>query len=336
MRFSHGAKQCVLGMALALLGSLSIAQAAALTTAQLSNLGTTQLTSLTTAQIAALSTTNLDSLTSTQFAALTTAQVAAMTTAQVAGLETADLVCLLIDASLPYGHGDEFVIEMLKKAGQPAFLLINKVDIIRKDRVLPLIDKYKELMEFKEIIPISAVTGTNLDVLEARIYDHLPEREKAYADDDITTLPERFHLAELVREKILKHVTMELPFVTAVYIDAVEKRAESGRDEAEWAAVQAEPEETKRERAVERSSGRGLPKPRRPVTYVKASIFVERDNHRKIILGHQGRVIKMIGIEARRELENYLEAKVYLDLQVKVRPEWRDAADVLDLIEGQR
>jgi len=253
-----------------------------------------------------------------------------------ASLETADLVCLLIDASLSYGHGDEFVIETLKKAGRPVFLLINKVDIIRKDRVLPLIDKYKDLLEFKEIIPISAVTGTNLDVLEARIYDHLPEREKAYADDDITTLPERFHLAELVREKILKHVTMELPFVTAVYIDAVEKRAESGRDEAEWAAVQAEPEETKRERAVERSSGRGLPKPRRPVTYVKASIFVERDNHRKIILGHQGRVIKMIGIEARRELENYLEAKVYLDLQVKVRPEWRDAADVLDLIEGQR
>lgn len=252
-----------------------------------------------------------------------------------ASLETADVVCLLIDASLPFGHGDEFVIEALKKVSRPIILLINKVDIVRKDRVLPLIERYKDLLPFKEIIPISAVDGTNLDVLENTIYGFLPEREKAYGDDDLTNLPERFHMAELIREKLLKHVRMELPFVTAVYIDAVERREEKP-EAAVRREVTPESEAEKRERAAERSSGRGLPKKRRPVVYIKASIFVERDSHRKIVIGHQGRVIKIIGIEARRELENYLDCKVYLDLQVRVRPEWRDSADVLDLIEGQR
>ncbi len=252
-----------------------------------------------------------------------------------ASLETADVVCLLIDASLPFGHGDEFVIEALKKVSRPIILLINKVDIVRKDRVLPLIERYKDLLPFKEIIPISAVDGTNLDVLENTIYGLLPEREKAYGDDDLTNLPERFHMAELIREKLLKHVRMELPFVTAVYIDAVERREEKP-EAAVGREVTPESEAEKRARAAERSSGRGLPKKRRPVVYIKASIFVERDSHRKIVIGHQGRVIKIIGIEARRELENYLDSKVYLDLQVRVRPEWRDSADVLDLIEGQR
>ncbi len=251
-----------------------------------------------------------------------------------ASLEKADVICLLIDASLPFGHGDEFVLEALKKVDRPLILLINKVDAVHKSRVLPLIDRYKDLMPFKEIIPISAVDGTNLDVLEDKLYEFLPEREKAYGDEDLTDVPERFHMAELIREKLLAHVRMELPFVTAVYIDAVEHREERPDETAQ--AVAAEPEEEKRERAAERSSGRGLPKKRRPVVYVKASIFVERDNHRKIVIGHQGQVVKLIGIEARREIENYLEAKVYLDLQVRVRADWRDAPDVLDLIEGQR
>ena len=251
-----------------------------------------------------------------------------------ASLEKADVICLLVDASLPFGHGDEFVLEALKKADRPIILLINKVDAVHKSRVLPLIDRYKDLMPFKEIIPISAVDGTNLDVLEDKIYEFLPEREKAYGDEDLTDLPERFHMAELIREKLLKQVRMELPFVTAVYIDAVEHREERPDEAAK--AVAEESEEDKRERAAERSSGRGLPKKRRPVVYIKASIFVERESHRKIVIGHQGQVIKIIGIEARRELENYLDAKVYLDLQVRIRPEWRDAADVLDLIEGQR
>jgi GTP-binding protein Era len=224
-------------------------------------------------------------------------------------LETSDLVCLLIDATQTFGHGDEYVLETLKRAATPVFLLINKVDIVRKDRILPIIDRYKDLFPFKEIIPISALKGDNLDVLENLIYDILPAAEKLYSDDEISDQSERFLLAEIVREKILNHVTEELPFVTAVYIENIEKK-----EQQDWKK----------------------PGVTRPLTHIQASIFVEKDNHRAIILGRQGHLIKTIGIEARREIEQILGTKVYLDLHVKVREGWRDAEDVLDLIEGQK
>jgi len=357
-------------------------------------------------------------------------------------LETADVICLLIDATQSYGHGDEFVLETLRQVTKPVFLLINKVDIIRKDKILLIIDKYKDLFPFKEIIPISAVTGANLDVLEKCLYDRLPAAEKIYGDQELSDQSERFLLAELIREKILTHVTMELPFVTAVYIDQVERRAEGDRPEqageppqtgsedfvddetgnglspeyqtcstvAGEIASKQQPEESDgviaSERTMEAAADRivqehlkstgsefkkyssaademtpnppasglseeqplsapapfkfeshrtirtGLPvkpscrpdkrfkgkKARQalPVTYVKASIFVERPSHRQIIIGRQGHLIKLIGIEARQDMEQYLDSRVYLDLQVKVRPNWRDSADVLDLIEGQK
>jgi GTP-binding protein Era len=312
-------------------------------------------------------------------------------------LETADVICLLIDATQSYGHGDEFVLETLRQVTKPVFLLINKVDIIRKDKVLLIIDKYKDLFPFKEIIPISAFTGANLDVLEKCLYDRLPAADKIYGDQDLSDQSERFLLAELIREKILTHVTMELPFVTAVYIDQVERRAQADRPEQAGetplpAAAEITPEQPPEEaggviashRTMEEAADRivqehiestrfedrpspessspgydshrtirtGLPikssfrpdkkfkgkKAREalPVTYVKASIFVERPNHRQIIIGRQGHLIKLIGIEARQDMEEYLDSRVYLDLQVKVRPNWRDSADVLDLIEGQK
>ncbi len=224
-------------------------------------------------------------------------------------LETSDLVCLLIDATQAFGHGDEYVLETLKRARTPVFLLINKVDIIRKDRILPIIDRYKDLFSFKEIIPISALKGDNLDVLENLIYDVLPAAKKLYSDDEISDQSERFLLAEIVREKILNHVAEELPFVTAVYIETIEKK-----EQQDWKK----------------------PGVTRPLTHIRASIFVEKDNHRAIILGREGHLIKTIGIEARREIEQILGTKVYLDLHVKVREGWRDAEDVLDLIEGQK
>jgi GTPase len=234
-------------------------------------------------------------------------------------LETADVLCLLIDASEKYGHGDEFVIQTLRKVTTPLFLLINKVDIVRKDTILPIIDKYKDLLPFKEIIPISALQGTNLDVLEKRIYDFLPEAEKLYDNGTVTDLTLRFQLAEIIREKLLKRVQEELPFVTAVLVDAMEERKDNWESEGEA--------EGKREEAQ---------KPQKKVTYIRASIFVEKDNQRAIIIGRNGRVIKEIGIEARREIEKILDSIVYLDLKVKVRERWRDSAEVLDLIEGQR
>jgi len=224
-------------------------------------------------------------------------------------LETADVVCLLIDATEKFGHGDEYVLEILRRVKTPVFLLINKVDIVRKDRVLPVIEHYKELFPFREIVPISALTGTNLDVLEKLLFDALPEAPKLYSEEEITDQSERFLFAEIIREKILKYVTQELPFVTAVYIEAIERK-----EQQDW----KKPGET------------------RPMTYIRASIFVEKDNHRKIVIGRHGSLVKQVGIEARQEIAEYLGQKVYLDLQVRVREGWRDSEDVLDLIEGQK
>ena len=224
-------------------------------------------------------------------------------------LETSDVVCLLVDATEKFGHGDEFVLETLRKVKTPVFLLINKVDVVRKDKVLPIIDRYKDLFPFREIIPISALTGINLDVLERLLTEILPEAPKLYSDEEISDQSERFLFAEIVREKILKYVTEELPFVTAVYIETIEKK-----EQADW----KKPGET------------------RPVTLIRALIFVEKDNHRKIVIGRHGSLLKQVGIEARREIEEYVGHKVYLELHVKVRERWRDSEDVLDLIEGQK
>jgi GTP-binding protein Era len=267
--------------------------------------------------------------------------------------QTSDVICLLIDATQPFGHGDEFVIETLRKVTPPLFLLINKVDIVKKEKILLIIDKYKDLLSFKEIIPISARRGTNLDVLEKELYRSLPEAEKLYADDYVSNLSLRFRLAEIIREKLLKHVAKELPFVTAVLIERMEERPreETEGEKAEEGAA-AEGQETVgaggTETEGEASETAAAPgkaasvdsrpekaKQRRKLTYIAATIFVERDNHRKIVIGRHGQVIKEIGIEARREIEGILGSKVFLDLTVKVREKWRDSAEVLDLIEGQ-
>jgi GTP-binding protein Era len=248
-------------------------------------------------------------------------------------LETADVLCLLIDATEKYGHGDEFVIETLRKVTTPLFLLINKVDIVRKDTILPIIDKYKDLLPFKEIIPISALKGTNLDVLEKRIYDFLPEAEKLYEDGTVTDQTLRFRLAEIIREKLLKRVKVELPFVTAVLIDSMEERKQDEGDDAPISADSLEPASPREGQEPGKLDEK---KQRTKVTYIHASIFVEKDNQRGIVIGRNGRIIKEIGIEARREIENILDSIVYLDLKVKVSRRWRDSAAVLDLIEGQR
>jgi GTPase len=222
-------------------------------------------------------------------------------------LLTADVLCLIIDAGQPYGQGDAFVIETLKKVNKPIFLLINKVDLLRKDKILPLIEKYKDLLPFREIIPISALKGDNVAVFEDLVVKALPEAEKVYSDEEVSDQSELFLLAEIIREKVLNHVEEELPFSTAVFIEDIERKKQTDKD--------------------------GIP---HPLTVIRAAIFVERDNHRKIIIGRQGSLIKAIGMEARRELEEILETKVYLALQVRVRPQWRDSEDVLDLIEGQK
>ncbi len=226
-------------------------------------------------------------------------------------LETSNLVNMLIDATLKFGHGDEFVLETLKNISTPIFLLINKVDIVKKEKILLLIDKYKDLLNFKEIIPISALKGTNLDVLEDLIYDNLPEAQKIFSDDEISDQSQRFLLSEIVREKVLSHVEQELPFVTAVYMDKLE-------DE------------------IKDSSPNALSGKKKQVQYISATIFVEKETHRRIVIGKHGRLIKAIGTQARQELEHILGTRVFLDLWVKVKEKWRDSPDVLDLIESQK
>lgn len=226
-------------------------------------------------------------------------------------LETSDLINLLIDATLKFGQGDQFVIETLKNISTPIFLLINKVDIVKKEKILLLIDKYKDLLNFKEIIPISALKGTNLDILEDLIYDNLPEAQKIFSDDEISDQSQRFLLSEIIREKVLSHVEQELPFVTAVYIDKLEDK-------------------------IKDSSPNALSAKKKPVKLINATIFVEKESHRRIVIGKHARLIKTIGTQARQEMEQILGTRVFLDLWVRVKERWRDSPDVLDLIESQK
>jgi GTP-binding protein Era len=229
-------------------------------------------------------------------------------------LETCDLINLIIDATLRFGHGDQFVIETLKEISTPKFLLINKVDIIKKEKILLIIEKYKELLDFKEIIPISALRGTNLDVLEDKIYEYLPQAQNIFPDDEISDQSQRFLLSEIIREKMLAHVEQELPFVTAVYIEKIEDHYKEASPPSSSSTESAE---------------------KKLVKYIQANIFVEKDTHRRIIIGRHAQMIKTIGTEARKEIEKILGSRVFLDLQVKVREKWRDSPKVLDLIEDQ-
>ncbi len=269
----------------------------------------------------------------------------------ISSLETADLLCLLIDVTQPFGQGDNFVINLLKKVNRPLFLLINKVDIIRKDKILPIIDHYKDLLPFKEIIPISALRKINLDILEKKIIEYLPEAKTIDENEEKIFLPLRFQVAEIIREKLLDQVEDELPFVTAVYVEKIEDRLTGKRlDEVDYTTLIKEKrnksfDQLKNEskkanlRKKEKAPG-SLTKTKKKrlegLIYINAAIFVEKENQVGIVVGHRGQRLKQIGLEARRELEELLGARIYLDLAVKVEEHWRDKPDVLDLIEGQK
>ena len=212
-------------------------------------------------------------------------------------LEGSDLVLLMVDITQEFGKGDEFVVNMLKKVDKPIFLLINKIDKVKKSKALPLIDLYKDLLPFKEIIPISALKGTNLDVLEDLIYQYLPEGEKLFPDDMVTDISDRFLISEIIREKVLHYTREEIPYSVGVLVEQVEEKE-------------------------------GL-------LYIYATIFVEKENHKKIVIGKGGNLIKLIGMKAREELEFLFGTKIYLDLVVKVKKGWRDDPAILALIQNQ-
>ena len=205
-----------------------------------------------------------------------------------------DVLGLVIDATEPAGKGDRYVLDLVKDAPAPVFLILNKIDLMKKVRLLPMIDRFRQEGHFAEIIPISAATGENVDRLEAAIIDRLPEGERLYPEDYLTDQPERFFAAEIVREKLLQFTHAEIPFSSAVIIDRFEEASEA-----------------------------------QPILRLYCTIVVDRDSHKPIVVGKGGEMIKRIGTAAREELERFFGVKVYLDLHVRVTSEWREDDRVL-------
>jgi GTP-binding protein Era len=226
-----------------------------------------------------------------------------MVDAAVDTIREVDVLGLVVDAAEPPGKGDAFVIDLVSKAEQPAILILNKIDLIRKSKLLPIIDRYRRAAEFAEIVPVSAVTGDNVDRLERAIIDRLPEGEPLYPPDYLTDQPERFFAAEIVREKLLQFTHAEIPFSSAVVVDRFEDPAEA--------------EGT-------RSAGQLLK--------VYCTIVVERESQKPIVVGRGGEMVKRIGTAAREDLERFFGTRIYLDLQVRVKSEWREDDRLLEQI----
>jgi GTP-binding protein Era len=205
-----------------------------------------------------------------------------------------DLVTLVVDVSAKPGPGDRHLLSLVKDVTTPAILALNKVDLVAKPKLLPIIDRYHQEHSFVEIVPISATDGTNVDVLERLFLEHLPDGEPLYPPDYVTDQPETFFVAEIVREQVLQLTHAELPFSTAVVVDHFEE-----------AAAQK-------------------------LVRIYGTILVERESQKPIVIGRGGAMIKQIGTAARAELERFFGTRVYLDLRVKVKSEWRDDERVLD------
>jgi GTP-binding protein Era len=218
-----------------------------------------------------------------------------MVDAAVAALGEVDAVVLVHDASTKPGHGDEYVSKLLKKVDVPIVLALNKIDRIRKSSLLPMIGKLQAWAKFDEIVPVSAETGDGVESLERVLLAAMPEGDALYPEDFLTDQPERALVAETVREKVLRHTRDELPFSTAVVIDQFDEPARPG----------------------------GLMR-------VFCTIFVESESQKPIVIGRAGSMIKRIGTEAREDIERFFNCKVFLDLRVKVKPDWRDDEKVLD------
>jgi GTP-binding protein Era len=227
-----------------------------------------------------------------------------MVDAAVETLGEVDVVGLVIDAAEPIGGGDTFVFDLVSRIATPVVAVLNKIDRISKPALLPLMQRLSETGTFAELVPVSALTGENVDRLEQVWFDRLPEGEALYPADYVTDQGERTFIAEIVREQALARLHAELPFATAVVIDRIDEPDSGG------------------------------------LLRIHASILVERDSHKPIVIGRAGRTIKAIGTGARLELERLFATRVYLDLHVKVRPDWREDERVLDEIgvrgEGSR
>ena len=213
-------------------------------------------------------------------------------------LEGRDAILLIVDATEKFGSGDRFTLDLVKKAGSTVFLLLNKIDRLEKERLLPMMAEYSKLHDFREIIPISALTGDGLEPLLDSLMAVLPEGPRYFPKDQITDQPERFLAAEIVREKMLLETAQEVPYASTV---VVERWDESSR-----------------------------------LTSIAAVIYCERDGQKKIIIGRGGEMLKKIGTAARHEIERLLGTRVFLELFVKVRPGWRESREFVEELDWRR
>ena len=202
-----------------------------------------------------------------------------------------DVLALTVDASVPFGRGDEFTLELIKPVAVPKFLLLNKIDTIPKKDLLPQIDRYAKLAPFDEVIPISALTGEGVETFVQEVLKRLSPGPQFYPEDQFSDQHERTMAAEMIREKLIDLTHDELPHSTAVIIERFEE-------------------------------GEALHR-------IYATIFVERDSQKAIIIGKSGGLLKEVGIAARRDLERLFDRKVYLELHVKTRKGWRDDEEAL-------
>jgi len=218
-----------------------------------------------------------------------------MVDAAVDTIQEVDVLGVVADVSEPPGKGDQYVLQLARRATIPVFLILNKVDLVRKPKLLPIIERYAALNLFAEIVPLSAATGENVDRLERALIDRLPEGDALYPADYLTDQPERFFAAEMVREQLLRLTHAEIPFASAVVVDRFE-----------------EPE-----------APEGLLR-------VHCTILVDRESQKPIVVGRRGDMVKQIGTAARQELERFFGTRVFLDLHVRVKSEWREDERVLE------
>ncbi len=207
-------------------------------------------------------------------------------------LKEVDAVFFVVDASEKPGPGERFIMERLEKTKKPVVLVLNKIDLVTKEALLPIIAAYTKDRDFAAVVPISALDKENLDALLAEAKKHLPEGPAYYPEDMVTDQPERLIAAELVREKLLTLTRDEVPHSVAVDVDEMTTRQNGD-------------------------------------VYIRATIYVERDSQKGIVIGHKGAMLKEIGRLARPDIEMMLGNKVYLDLWVKVRKDWRNRDAIL-------
>jgi len=213
-------------------------------------------------------------------------------------LEGCDLLLLLVDVTQKFGTGDEFALKLLNKASAPAFLVLNKIDLIEKGKLLPIIERYSKLHDFREIMPISALKGQGVDGLLQTTLKHLPECPRYFPKDQVTDQPERFLVAEIIREQVLLQTHEEVPYATTVVVERYEEQGKLLR--------------------------------------ISSAIYCEREGQKGIIIGRGGEMLKKIGTHARREIERRLSTKVFLELFVKVRPGWRDSRQFVEELDWHR